>query len=707
MAILVPNHNVWRIERAGRFATLIDAAAFFGAVRQAALQARHSILIMGWDIDSRTRLVGESGEPDDSFPAELGAFLGALVRRRPRLKVRLLLWDYSMLYATEREPFPLVALQWKTPPGVTFSFDDEVPPGASQHQKIIVIDGCLAFSGGLDLTVRRWDTPQHEFANRWRVDPAGKPYRPFHDVQGMVDGAAAHALSQLAETRWRRVTGEQTPVPHDMETHVWPAAVTPDFRDVAVGISRTCPQMGDGAEVREVERLFLDAIQAAEHSIYIENQFFTSSLVAESLAKRMQDVPHLQVLLVGPQHYDSWVEARTMRNGRIRFMRTFAEAGLQDRVKLVFPHVEEAGRSTDTMIHSKVMIIDDKLLRIGSANINNRSMGTDTECDLTIEASSPRERAAITDTRDRLLADHTGLSPSEVSRAFQSTPDLLSACAFSARGHSLRRVDDGNPDPAEMARYIESIADPERPIPIESLLSLEMSGRKALFPAARAAKLIAALVIVLSLALAWKVTPLSQYLDSKTVEATIAGFASSPWAPLYVIAAFVLGGLLEFPLILLIAGTAAALGPVLGFTCAAAGSLASAVLTYFVGAWLGRRNMESVLGPRLNRIRRRVQRGGVLAVTAIRLVPIAPFTIVNMVAGASGISFSHYIIGTALGLLPGLVMLSAMGSQIMDIIFRPSLGGVLLLAAAVATWMLVVLGAQVLVTRQRGADHDG
>ena len=79
---------------------------------------------------------------------------------------------------------------------------------------------------------------------------------------------------------------------------------------------------------------------AAEHSIYIENQFFTSRLVAERLAERMRKTPQLQVLLVGPQHYESWVEARTMRNGRIRFMRTFAEAELQDRIKLVFPSRE-------------------------------------------------------------------------------------------------------------------------------------------------------------------------------------------------------------------------------------------------------------------------------------------------------------------------------------------------------------------------------
>ena len=165
MPILAPNRNVWRIERAARFAILIDGAAFFGAVRQAALQARHSILIMGWDLDSRTRLVGESGEPDDPYPAELAAFLSALVDARPGLNVRSAALGLFASLCDRARAISLVALQWKTPPGVHFSLDNEVPPGASQHQKIVVIDGCLAFSGGLDLTIRRWDTPKHEIAN--------------------------------------------------------------------------------------------------------------------------------------------------------------------------------------------------------------------------------------------------------------------------------------------------------------------------------------------------------------------------------------------------------------------------------------------------------------------------------------------------------------------------------------------------------------
>ena len=288
VTILIPDQNVWRITKASRFAVLIDGAALFGAVREAAIKAQRSIVIMGWDFDSRTRLVGEAGEAQDGFPIELAAFLSALVERRPQLRVYLLLWDYSVLYATERELFPTLSLQWKTPPRVIFSLDDQVPAGASQHQKIIVIDDCLAFSGGLDLTIRRWDTPKHDVQNRWRVDPGGRPYRPFHDVQAMVDGEAAGAPADIVNERWRRVTS-QSLLSGKSGADPWPDSVRPDFTDVRIGIVRTQPSMEGSAEVREVERLFVDSIDAAEKSIYIENQFFTSSLLADRIAKRMRE----------------------------------------------------------------------------------------------------------------------------------------------------------------------------------------------------------------------------------------------------------------------------------------------------------------------------------------------------------------------------------------------------------------------------------
>jgi phospholipase D1/2 len=705
VAILIPDQNVWRVAKANRFAVLIDGAALFGAVRQAAIKAQRSIVIMGWDIDSRTRLVGETGEATDGYPIELAAFLSALVEERSQLRVHLLLWDYSVLYATERELFPTLSLQWKTPPRVTFSLDDQVPPGASQHQKIIVIDDCLAFSGGLDLTIRRWDTPRHDVQNRWRVDPRGHPYRPFHDVQAMVDGEAAVALADIVKERWRRVTAQSLPS-GTSDADPWPDSVKPDFTDVGVGIARTQPPMEGSAEVREVERLFLDSIDNAEKSIYIENQFFTSSLLADRIARRLREQRDLEVLLIGPQNYESWIEARTMRNGRLRFIRTFQEAGVADRVRLLYPHVEERGKATDTMMHAKVMIVDDRLLRVGSANLNNRSMGTDTECDLVIEAATEEERAQIASVCNRLLADHCGVSAADVAQCFASGTTLLEAAtSLSGAGHSLRSIDDGEPDPEEFARYMESIADPERPIGHEALSSQEFTGRGFRVPFANLAKLGAGLLVVLGLTAIWNLTPLADQLTPAAIEAALTSVAASPWAPLYVLAAFLGGGLVAFPVVLLIAGTAAAFGPILGFTYAAVGSLSSALLTYLIGAWLGRRPLQSLLGPRLSRIRNRICRSGLVAVAAVRLVPIAPFTLVNMVAGACRIPIVAYLAGTALGLLPGLLAMSALGHQIFRFIVDPNPADFALLIAAALLWLALIIAGQALAARARGVAH--
>src|SRR4051812_9710032 len=172
-SILRPGRNVWCVEKAARAAVLVDGAAFFGAVRRAFLNARRSIFIVGWDIDSRMRLVGENNGTDDGYSPVLAELLSELVGTRPDLRVYLLLWDYSVVYAAEREMFPRLSLQWRTPGRVTLCMDDAVPFGSSQHQKLIVVDDALAFSGGLDLTQRRWDTAEHKADDPARVDVSG------------------------------------------------------------------------------------------------------------------------------------------------------------------------------------------------------------------------------------------------------------------------------------------------------------------------------------------------------------------------------------------------------------------------------------------------------------------------------------------------------------------------------------------------------
>ena len=426
MNFLRPNRNVWRIERAGRAAVLIDAAAFFEAVRAACLKAERSIIVVGWDIDSRTRLVGADGEPADGLPGSFADFLSDLVQARPDLHVHLLLWDYSLLYAGERELLPRLSLGWQTPERVTLCIDNSVPFGSSQHQKIVVVDDAVAFSGGLDLTIRRWDTTAHSAENRHRVDPSGHPYRPFHDVQMMVDGAAAQALAQLARERWCRANGGVPRV--EPYGDPWPDTVRADFTDVEVGIARTQPRYDGEEAVREAETLFVDSIDLAERQIYIENQFLSSALIADRLAERLSRCPGLEVVIVAPRSHDSWVERRTMRNGRIRFWRRLSAAG-GDRVRLLYPAVDQDGRATDTMIHSKIMVVDDRFLRVGSANMNNRSMGADTECDLAVEARTDREREAVLEIRNRLLGEHCGVTAADVAAFLARHGSLVRAAA--------------------------------------------------------------------------------------------------------------------------------------------------------------------------------------------------------------------------------------------------------------------------------------
>ncbi len=272
-----------------------------------------------------------------------------------------------------------------------FCFDATLPLGSAQHQKIVVIDRSVAFSGGLDLTIRRWDTSEHAVQHPLRVDPDGKPYPPFHDVQCMVDGEAAMALAEVAAERWRAAgcTGEDTgPVAGER----WPASVPIQFRDIPAGIARTCIGTADCPAVNEVTRLFEASINTANRFIYIENQFTSTTEIAHLLTQRMRDVPSLRVLIVTPRAHSSWFESQAMQGGRGGFIDQFASAGVMDRVRFLYPSTQDADSAAAVMVHSKVMIVDDQLLRVGSANLNNRSMGADTECDLIFEATSEQHR---------------------------------------------------------------------------------------------------------------------------------------------------------------------------------------------------------------------------------------------------------------------------------------------------------------------------
>ena len=700
LRLLRPGRNAWRVERADRAAVLVDGGAYFGALRQAMRNASHSIYIVGWDINSQTRLVDENGETGDSLPETLGDFLSALVKKKPRLTIKLLLWDYSVVYSLSRELSPSLALQWKTPPQIELCMDDGLPTGSSHHQKIVVIDDCVAFSGGLDLTIRRWDSADHSAVNPKRADPAGVVYPPFHDVQMLVDGPAARALAELVHSRWAEAACDRAR-PAQASGDPWPARVKPEFRKVDVAISRTLPPSFDRPLIREVETLYLDMIAAAERHVYIENQFLTGVTVAEALAAALTAKPDLQALIIVPKAHNSWIGERAMLAGRIRFM-DVVRAAAPDRVRLVYPQVVEQETAADVMVHAKVMIVDDRLLRVASSNLCNRSMGADTECDLTIEAGTAEERRAIGDIRDRLLAHHCGASAEEVAAHLRRTGSLLAVVdAIGEREHRLVTIVDAPSTVEEIVSgAVEMLADPERPLALLGVngLSRRQALRRRLRSIARFGVAIAAIIVI---ALLWRYTELSRLTEPGRLGALLTDMAANPLAPIAVILIFVAGGLVGFPVTLLIVATAISFGAWPGLFYAAAGALASASVTYFIGSWLGAQTLRRFLGPRLIRVRRVIARRGILTVMAVRLVPIAPFTLVNLAAGAFRIPLTDYLIGTLLGLLPGLAVMSLLGDQLVRMLNAPTPLEVEILVVLLILWIGLSLGLQTLLARLR------
>ncbi|QUS42291.1 phospholipase [Tardiphaga alba] len=672
-----------------RAAVLNDAANYFLALRRCLLKAQRSVFIVGWDVHSRTPLVGPSGDADDGYPREFGPFLHALLNERPDLHIHLLIWNSPVLYAGEREWFPSAKFSVPNSDRLIFCYDDCLPTGSAQHQKIVVVDDSVAFSGGLDLTIRRWDTDEHAAIAPSRVDPAGEAYPPFHDVQMVVDGDAARCLAELVRQRWSCANCGAAPELGPARA-LWPDGFAPDFEQAMIGIARTEPYARGKPAVNEVDRLFMASIEAAERMIYIENQFLSAEHIARKLAEQLKRKPKLELLLIAPKTHASWIEARTMRNGRLEFMKVFDDAGVADRVRLLHPQATEDHVTAAVMVHAKVMIVDDRFLRIGSANLNNRSMGADSECDLVIEAANADERQRIADIRDRHLAHFCGVTADEVAERLTQIGSLIeTATTLRENGASLQPVEDGIPDAREIVDFVTPVADPLRPLGLE---------RAARATVPTSIKLLALVGAVGAIAAMWRFTPLYQFTDADTLLATLRSIEGSPWAPLLIVAGFVIGGAVLFPVTVMIAVTAAALGPWIGLGSALLGTLASASLLYAVGRIVGIKPVQRMLGPRLRRIQNKIVGNGVIAVVLIRMLPLAPFSLVNMAAGASGVRFRDFIIGTVIGMAPGLIAMSVFGSQIADLLRNPSWGSVALLLLGIAVWVAFSIGAQFVVT---------
>jgi phosphatidylserine/phosphatidylglycerophosphate/cardiolipin synthase-like enzyme/uncharacterized membrane protein YdjX (TVP38/TMEM64 family) len=697
-AICQPGRNCWRIERAHRFSCVQDAADYFRLVRQALLAARRTVFILGWDILATVDLC--PGAAPSGAPTRLDELLAFVGRRRPDLRCYILIWDYAALYTLERDPFSRWRLTWGMPRGIRFGFDDRIPVGGSHHQKVIVVDDQLAFCGGIDLTGHRWDTSAHRIDEPQRKS-AGEPYEPYHEVQAMVAGPVASSLGVLARDRWRALGHKRLPRLNDVAEDLWPAEVTPDLVDVDVAIARTVPEFETEEAIRECETLFLDTILAAARSIYIESQYFTSDALGEALARRLEERDGPEIVVVSPKECHGWLEQKTMGAFRASVFRRLIAADRHRRLRIVYPAASRA-RNVPTFIHSKVMVVDDELVRIGSANFSRRSLGVDTECDVAVEAGGDRRvQAGIRQIRNRLLAEHVNLPVNAVAEGIERARSL---CAFiderESAERALVRIDlraEPEDPPSEALR---AAADPEEPIlsgalaeqmfpPVDNATPRGPFRMRVFVAAAFAAALVSALLVGRP--------------ELRALQDALRAISGTSWTFWTTAAAFLLASAVLVPLELLALAAGILFGPLRGGFLALIGSLVAAAVGYLGGRAIGAGRLRRWMSRRAYRSARQLRVHGPGDVIFLRLTSLASAGSIHLLCGAARVPFRPYVAGTLLGLAPVMFALAGLGSQLRYTLLTPSISNALIaLGSAMAVVAVAVVMRTLLLVRRLG-----
>ena len=450
-------NNAWRSDAAERLGFIVDGADYYLALKAVMPQAEKSIWIIGWDFDPDVRL-----DPRNSDET-LGAFLFSLAEAKPDLEIRILVWAMGPIYSGKSLKL-FSESGWSSHKRIHLRFDARHPLRGSHHQKIVVIDDRLSFVGGIDLTARRWDDQSHAASNPFRVSPDGTPYDPVHDLQAAVTGDVARDLGDLARRRWARATGEKqsrVSVPGEL----WPANVEPALAGCQVALSLTEPGRGRRKSKRQAMRLTLDALWSAKRHIYMETQYLAFFGIADCLTRRLAEINGPEVVIVLTRASHGFIEKVIMGGNRDRLIRRLKRADRHGRLKVTYPVVpKDDGTEQDVLIHSKLLVIDERFVRIGSSNLNNRSEGLDTEADIGIESGDEGCSRSIVALRNRLLAEHLDASEELVHQTIIRTGSLIRTIAeLNVRPRGLRDMmvsaTEGEVEPV----WGTDIVDPARP----------------------------------------------------------------------------------------------------------------------------------------------------------------------------------------------------------------------------------------------------
>lgn len=644
-SLLVEGKNCWKRAVAKRAGLLVDAQAYFAAFKEAAWQARRRIAILAWDIHPYLELHNPFCPGHD----RLLEFMEDLLNKRKDLHIYIAYWPAAVIFKAERERESELPRLFSRHPRLHFAVSRHHPPGAGNHEKLVVIDDSLAFVGGLDLARDRWDTPEHRAYHPQRINPLGSHFRPFHDLQLVFDGDAASVAGEYFRERWKLIHHRQlNALP--LREFSWPSHWPKHFSDISVGFSRTLPKFEDEPGKREIEALYLDAIASATKTIYIECEYLSSEEVTRALCATLRKETGPEIILIGPKQGTSWVEETTMGTLRSRCIEELRAADRFDRFAAYYPVVPNIGDDF-VSVHSKLMVVDDRLLHIGSSNLSNRSLGVDSEYDITLEAQG---RESFSEVIYELLGEHLGVSSGTVRFCHREAGSLLEA--IQRLQHGERTLETLEPGINLLVPFVPDAVDPAHPYDLEEIVEpppkTKQQKRLALFP------VIGLIGFIAILATLWLAFPLREYTDARSLAAALTELSQRPYGVLLIWAAFVVGGFLFLPVLALIIATSLLYDPWEGFIVALVGSLLSAGAIYGVGKLLQPGFSRKIIGEEWKVLRKKLSRHGALAIAVLRMIPLVPYSAFNLACGSFNVPFRDFMFGTFLGMLPGTFLIT-------------------------------------------------
>lgn len=198
------------------------------------------------------------------------------------------------------------------------------------------------------------------------------------------------------------------------------------------------------------------------------------------------------------------------------------------------------------------------------------------------------------------------------------------------------------------------------------------------------------IVLVAALVLAWKFTPLSEYANPDYIRSLFEKVRDTPWSVPIAIAIYTVGTLIFFPHVAMTAVIALTFAPLTAFFICMTGSLISSSIGYLIGRQFGLSFMEVLIGNTAKKIADYVKKGGILGITLLRMLPIAPYVVVNITLAMLGVPYLTFIAATFLSALPGTAAASLLGFSIMEVWDDPTPENMMLIGGGFAGWLTIV-----------------